>query len=170
MKSSSLLIPFFGFVLIVIARILPHPPNFTPVFAFALLGGFSLSGKRAFLVPLVAMGISDFFIGFHELQIPIYLFLVAMIAIARSIPYKLTNLIFLAFASNLLFFLGSNLMVFFTSGMYPQSVEGLISCYVLALPFWQNSLLGDLFYTLSLIPAVVYFQNKAKIRELSFYS
>jgi hypothetical protein len=170
MKSSSVLIPLFGFLIVVIARILPHPPNFTPVFAFALLGGFSLTGKRAYIIPILAMGASDLFLGFHSLQIPIYLFLLGMVGLTRFLQYNLVNLAILSFGSNLVFFLGSNLLVFFSSGMYPLTWEGLVSCYVLALPFWQNSLLGDLFYTMALVPGILYLQNKAKLRELSFYS
>lgn len=41
----------------------------------------------------------------------------------------------------------SNLGVFFVDKMYPMSLEGLVQCFTMALPFLRNSLLGDIFYT-----------------------
>jgi hypothetical protein len=31
--------------------------------------------------------------------------------------------------------------------MYPRSFSGLMECYLLAIPFFRNTILGDLFYT-----------------------
>src|SRR5438309_525724 len=58
---SPLLIICFGVVL----RLLPHPPNFTPIAAIALFGGVYLNKKYALVIPVIAMFISDIFIGFH---------------------------------------------------------------------------------------------------------
>jgi hypothetical protein len=46
-------------------RLVPHPPNITPIAAMALFGGVHFANKRtAFLVPLAAMYLSDLALGF----------------------------------------------------------------------------------------------------------
>ena len=47
-------------------RLMPHPPNFTPIIAMGLFGGAYLKDKRlALLLPMGAMLIADIFLGFH---------------------------------------------------------------------------------------------------------
>ena len=53
-------------------RLLPHPPNFTPVAAIALFGGIYLSKRIAFSLPLIIMFISDIFIGSYEPKLMIF--------------------------------------------------------------------------------------------------
>jgi hypothetical protein len=50
-------------------------------------------------------------------------------------------------ASSILFFAVSNFGTWVVSGMYPHTVAGLASCYVAAVPFFQNTVAGDLFYS-----------------------
>ncbi|MBC8101141.1 MAG: hypothetical protein H7Z41_00955, partial [Cytophagales bacterium] len=53
-------------VLAALSRLLPHPPNFTPVAAMALFGAAMLPDKRlALLAPLAALLLSDLFLGFY---------------------------------------------------------------------------------------------------------
>src|SRR5262245_8044311 len=55
------------------ARLLPHPPNFTPLGALALFGGACLADKRlALAVPLAAMLVSDLVLGFHPVMPFVY--------------------------------------------------------------------------------------------------
>ena len=57
----------FGLILFAaLSRILPHPPNMAPICAMALFGGVYLDKKFAFILPLIAMVISDYFIGFYS--------------------------------------------------------------------------------------------------------
>lgn len=65
----------FGLILIaILTRLLPHPPNFAPITSIALFSGFHFANKRlALFVPLIAMFISDLFIGVHSLMPVIYL-------------------------------------------------------------------------------------------------
>jgi len=52
-----------------------------------------------------------------------------------------------AFISSILFFVFTNFGVWAFGSLYPKTVEGLIACYVAAIPFFQNTLLGDALYT-----------------------
>ncbi len=50
-------------------RLLPHAPNFTPIIAIALFGGFYLSKKTAWILPVAALVVSDIFIGYYEISV-----------------------------------------------------------------------------------------------------
>ena len=54
-----------------------------------------------------------------------------------------------AILSSVLFFIVTNFGVWLTGGgwFYPKTLQGLIECYTLAIPFFRNSLAGDLVYT-----------------------
>ena len=45
------------------------------------------------------------------------------------------------------FFVTSNFAVWMFSGIYARDIAGLVKCYIAALPFFQNTLMGDLFWT-----------------------
>jgi hypothetical protein len=145
----------FSAILLAIAlaaamRLLPHPPNFSPIGAMALFGG-AYFGRRwlAFLAPLAALLLSDAVIGFHSGMPYVYgsVALVVMIgwAVARRItPFTVAGA---AIASSVLFFLVTNFGTWATGELYPQTLAGLAACYVAAIPFFQNTLAGDLFFS-----------------------
>ena len=129
-------------LLAVLSRFLPHPPNFTPIAAIALLSikGFD---KRwvAFLIPIMSLFISDLFLGLHA-TIPFVYASFVLIALLGMYVRKIN--IGIVLLSSTLFFLVSNLGVWLLH--YPISIDGIIQCYTLALPFFLNTILGDLVY------------------------
>jgi len=134
----------FGLILIaLLTRLLPHPPNFAPITSIALFSGFHFANKRlALFVPLIAMFISDLFIGVHSLMPVIYLsFLLISILSFYMKSLSISNVVL----ASTLFFVMSNLGVWYF--YYPLTWAGLTSCFVLAIPFFVNALAGDLFYT-----------------------
>ena len=133
-----------------IIRLLPHPPNFTPIFAMALFGGTYINNKKmAFLLPLATMLISDLFIGLHSLTLVVY----SAIAIITSIGFLLksrvrpSTVIGASLLGSLIFYLITNFAVWSLLGTYPQTPAGLVSCYVAALPYFKNSLISGLLYS-----------------------
>jgi hypothetical protein len=137
-------------LLAVISRLLPHPPNFAPIAAIALFGGAMFSSRAlAFMMPFVAMVVSDAIIGFHSHMPVVYgLFLVTvLIGFVLRDRVKMGTVIGASLLSSTLFFLGSNLAVWYGSAFYSQDWSGLMMCYTMAIPFFQNTLLGDLFYS-----------------------
>jgi len=133
-------------ILALLARLLPHPPNFAPIAAIALFGGNKFDNKwLAFCLPLLCMVLSDLVIGFSSVSVFVYLsfMLISLIGIKSK---KINNTVILS--SSLLFFLVTNLGVFFLG--YPHTIEGLVSCYVLAIPFFVNTLVGDFVFTYAL--------------------
>lgn len=132
-------------------RMVSHAPNFTPIAATALFAAFLFKSRVAFIVPLSAMLISDFFIGFYQWQIMlvVYAALVVPTLLGLMLRKRLTTtrVAGCAVGSSVVFFLSTNFAVWAFSGMYPISTAGLTSCYLAALPFFRYSLTGDLVWS-----------------------
>jgi hypothetical protein len=131
-------------------RLVPHPPNFSPIDAMALFSGAYL-GRRAlaFVAPLGALLLGDAIIGFHPYMWATYLSVALIVLIgwvvqARISPVRIGAA---AVASSVLFYVVTNFSVWLGSSVYPQTLSGLAACYVAAIPFFQNTLAGDLFYS-----------------------
>ena len=141
----------------VIARLAPHAPNFTPVAASALFAGAVLRSRTlALAVPLAAMLASDLILGGYDWRV------MGVVYAALALPALLGRwgrargaivLVPLAVSSSLFFFATTNLAVWAFSGMYTHDFAGLVHCYVAALPFLQNTVIGDLFWTTLLFGA-----------------
>lgn len=127
-------------------RLLPHLPNVSPVAAMALFGGAYYADKRmAFLVPFLALFLSDLVLGLHNSMIFVYAGFALTVAIGFLLKGRvtITNTAFATVISSVLFFLLTNLGAWMTSGLYARSAEGLMQAYVAGIPFFQNSLLGN---------------------------
>lgn len=151
----------FGLVVVaLLTRLLPHPPNFAPITSIALFTGFHFVNKRlALFIPLICMFLTDLILGVHSLMPIIYLsfVLISMIGLkAKSLSLGTV------LSASSLFFIVSNLGVWYF--YYPLTWAGLSSCFILAIPFFINALMGDLFYT-----SVLQFSfNKLKQSSYSF--
>jgi hypothetical protein len=104
----------------------------------------------ALAVPLAAMFVSDLVLGWHDWRVTGVVYaalalpaLLGMWARARSAILLAP----LALGSSLFFFASTNFAVWASSGMYAHDLDGLIRCYVAALPFLQNTVIGDMFWT-----------------------
>jgi hypothetical protein len=149
-NPTRLLAIFMAIVAAAALRLVPHPVNFTPIGAMALFSGAKV-GRRplAFVAPLGAMLLSDLFIGFHALMPYVYgsvalIVLLGWFALKRASPLRLAGA---AVASSVLFYLVTNFGVWLQLGTYPHTIAGLVACYLAAVPYFQNTLAGDLFYT-----------------------
>ena len=149
-KTAKLSLLIFGIIAAaVLIRLLPHPYNFTPIGALALFGGRFIRNKLyAFGVPVLAMLLSDLVIGFHNTMVFVYgaflLILGVGVFLRRYSNYL--SVVPAAFVSSLVFFIVSNLGVWFVGGLYTKSLEGLVQCFVAALPFYHWTLAGNFFY------------------------
>jgi len=132
-------------------RLVPHPPNVTPIAAIALFGGAHFASKRAALaVPLLAMCLSDLLLGFgvHRVMPFVYGSFALSVVLGRLIGDRRSTLAVggAAVTGSVLFFVITNFGMWLFSGFYPRTLGGLEACYVAAIPFFQNTLGGDLFY------------------------
>jgi hypothetical protein len=135
------------------SRLIPHPPNLTSITAMALFGGAYLSERRlAFLVPMAALFLSDLVLGFYSRMWVVYGSFVLVVWIGLLLRRRRTPLVIAsaALVSSILFFVITNFGVWVFGSLYPKTVEGLLVCYVAAIPFFQNMVLGDALYTAAL--------------------
>jgi hypothetical protein len=134
-----------------LARLVPHPPNFTPIGAMALFGGACLADRRlALAVPLAAMFLSDLFIGLHVLIPVVYGSFALNVLLGRWLRSRRTLVTTAAVTliGSVQFFVVTNFACWLL--WYPHTVEGLVTCYVAAIPFFQNTLLGDAVFVTTL--------------------
>jgi hypothetical protein len=139
-------------LLAVVGRLIPHPDNFTPIMAVALFAGASLPSRIAYVVPLAALVASDLLLGYplDWMALVVYGCLLASVGIGQWLATRrtLTKTGLAAIAGSLVFYLVTNFAVWADSpGLYSHTVDGLVQCYVMAIPFFRNSLAGDLFWT-----------------------
>ena len=140
-------------IIVVLAfyRVLPHPPNVSPVAAMALFGGVYFSDRKlAFIIPLFSLVVSDLIIGLHDTLPFVYgAFAVTVLAgIWLRDKLSLMSVAGTALAASLLFFVVTNFGAWlFNPGLYPMTSAGLLQSYVAGIPFYANTLAGDLFFT-----------------------
>ena len=146
MKEKNKKILFITLFIIVAAlmRLIPHPPNFVPITAIAIFAGVKFNNiKIAYAIPISIMLISDLFIGFYSISLFVYLAFILIITYSSFIKkYSIKNIIL----SSVMFFIITNFGVWLMGG-YPKSVEGLVLCYTMAIPFFTNSIIADLFFS-----------------------
>jgi hypothetical protein len=150
--GADLLLALFLIALIAAARVLPHAWNFAPVVAAGLFAGSVMQSRLlAFAVPVLGMALSDVVIGFDDwgTRIVVYaaLLLPPILGGAFVRRLRVLRIASAALASSLIFFAASNFAVWLFSGMYSHDVAGLTQCFMLALPFLQYTIAGDLLWT-----------------------
>lgn len=130
-------------VLAVASRLLPHPPNFAPITGIALFAAAKFQNKFiVVLLPLVCLFMTDLILGFGWINLFVYgaFGLISLMGF-MSKKVKLQTVLL----SSVVFFVVSNLGVWLL--YYPLTIQGLTSCFTLAIPFFTNTLLGDLAYS-----------------------
>tara|TARA_B100001123_G_scaffold145335_1_gene168753 strand:- start:812 stop:1348 length:537 start_codon:yes stop_codon:yes gene_type:complete len=147
--------PISLILILAFARLIPHPPNFTPIIAVAIVSGYFFKNLNlSILTLLIAMLISDLFIGFYENMIFVYVSLLIITFTFYKISNKINfkNLFVYGFAGSLIFFIISNFGVWAlgSPGLdnlpYEKSLAGLIECYIFAIPFFGNTFLSTLIF------------------------
>ena len=144
-----------------LSRLLPHPPNFSPVEAIALFGG-AYFGARAWAVavPLLALLVSDLVLGAllghgyaGYLGSLSFWSVYACIALTAVLGFGLrgkvngARLLGYSLAGSVLFFVVTNLAAWFASPFYPQDGAGLVAAFVAGIPFFQWTVMGTLVYS-----------------------
>jgi len=152
-KKGEFLEFIFALIFILIGvslRLLPHPPNFAPIATIALFGGVYLSKKVALILPIAAMTISDIFIGYYEPKLMVSVYGSFLLCVILGFWLKNHKKWYTVLGSSILgavlFFLITNFAVWAFTPWYTKDFSGILQCYLMALPFFKNTLLGDLFY------------------------
>ena len=114
----------FFICLLLLSRLIPHPPNFTPIIAGIIFLPFMIGDKRMVLfIPILIMFISDLIIGFHNHMIWTYTsFLLISLGVVLYFKKPFKNIFFLSILSPSLFFLLTNFGVWLTSSFYTKDI------------------------------------------------
>ena len=152
--------PISLILILALARLMPHPPNFTPIIAVAIMSGYFFKNiNLSFLTLIVAMLVSDLFIGFYENVIFVYASLLLITFVFYKISNKINfkNLFIYSFAGSLIFFIVSNFGVWALGSpgvydiVYEKNLNGLVECYILAIPFFWNTFLSTVIFAYPVI-------------------
>ena len=144
------IIPISFILILALARLIPHPPNFTPVIAVAIMSSYFFRNiYLSFATMLISMLIADFFIGFYGHMIFVYISLLLITFAFFKTNWKINfkNLFIFGFIGSVIFFIISNFGVWAISSMYEKSFDGLVHCYFLAIPFFKNTFLSTLVFS-----------------------
>lgn len=134
----------------VVFRLVPHPPNFSPIAAMALFSGAYMPRRAlAFAAPLLALLLSDLVLGFYPGIAFIYLSVALTVLLGWAISRRRSAPMIAgaAVAGSVLFYVLTNFGTWLSTDLYPKTIEGLAACYVAAIPFFQNTLAGDLVFS-----------------------
>lgn len=123
----------------ILLRLTPHLPNFTPIAAIALFGGVYLRKRYALIAPLAIMMVSDLFIGIHNVILFTWagFALTALLGLWVKQNKSFSRIIGASLISSFIFYIVSNFGVWLM-GWYPPTLNGLINCYIMAIPFLRN--------------------------------
>jgi len=152
----------------VISRLIPHLPNFSPLIAVALFSGVYFKNKFSFIIPLSIYVVSDLILGISDVAIFCWGSIVIIHFLGVLLRKRLSfgNTFLFSLLSSSLFFLITNFGVWLV-GWYPPTLEGLLQCYLMALPFFRISLLSTLFYVGILFGGYQYF---LKLKDKTIFS
>ena len=154
MKKLNFIIILIGIA--ILSRLIPHPPNFTPITAIALFSTIHFKNKiLTYFVPIIGLFISDLILGLSMVNLFVYLSFIAITFIGFKFK-KINNYSILL--SSTTFFIVSNFGVWILG--YPKTIEGFILCYYMALQFFVYTIMGDLFYSYAMKYGLRYAMNK----------
>jgi hypothetical protein len=157
----------------ILTRVIPHPPNFSPVAATAIFGAAIIGRKWAApIVPLLIMFLSDVLLsigahyhlfdgwmagtyGLNRGSWILYLTfgMISYMGLFLKDERSPLRILGVSLGASLAFFLVSNFKVWLSGSMYTHDLAGFMECYVMAVPFLQWTVLGDLFYSATLFGA-----------------
>lgn len=142
---------------IVIFRFTPHLANFLPIGALSLFAGGAFRKARVgYLIPIASMLLTDYIIGFHATMWSVYLALGAITLLGAAMAVTRANVLKLVVGSlsaSTVFFIITNFGVWYSGGLYENSMSGLAKCFVMAIPFYFRGVGADLVGVFALFAA-----------------
>lgn len=167
MKKQGLIAGLSLIALVILMRLLPHASNITPLYAVALFAAAVFPRRWAVAVPMAAMVTSDLAIGLHSSIAFTWSGMLVFALLGFGLASKPTALRVAgsAILGSTVFFLWTNFGVWLVTPMYAQTSAGLAQCYVAALPFFRNSLLGNVAFAGVLFAAYHWYMLRVSSRE-----
>ena len=134
------------------SRLVEHPWNFTPILAVGIFSGFYFKNFiLSLFIVILSIFIGDLFLGFHSTMFFTYISLALAVVIGLFIKhFKFTEILFSGLASSVCYFIITNFGAWLTLEMYEKNFAGLLQSYVLAIPFFHNTLISTFLYLIVL--------------------
>ncbi len=162
-------LPISLILILALARLIPHPYNFSPMLAVGIFSGFYF--RQFYLglfIVIFSMFIGDLFLGFHSTMFFTYISLAVAVLIGLYVKhFKFTEILFSGLASSVCFFIITNFGAWLTLEMYTKNFAGLLQSYVMAIPFFHNTLISTFVY-LVVLKLLFDLAVKEKIFKASF--
>lgn len=166
MSKQKIFTIVFLSLLIIVSRLIPHAANFSPIFALALFIGFLSTDWHLRYLPLLALFISDLFLGFYQpgVMLTVYLSLFITVLAGQYLKKSYSYSLALSYSlvSAILFFVLTNWAVWFFGTWYSADITGLQQSYLLAIPFFKNTLLSNFVYSAFFFGAYQIYLNYQK--------
>ncbi len=165
-KTKSIISIIFALALF---RLMQLVPNLSPVAAMALFAGAKFNDKKlAFIVPFAALLLSDLVLGLHSTMIFVYsaFALTVLAGISLRKHQNIISITLMAIGSSLMFYLVTNAGVWLMYDTYAPGFAGLMEAYIAGIPFYQNTLLGDLAFTAVLFGGYALIQQSFKPKAI----
>ncbi len=153
-------------------RVFPHPMNMTPLAALALVAGARATDVRVrYALPLLALFVSDLILGLHATMAFVYGSMALVVLLGGYLQGRgLVAWAGASVASSLLFFVITNFGVWLVAGYYPLDLAGLVTCYVVAIPFLWKTMAGDLFFVAAFFGSFALLDYRAGVPARSLLS
>ena len=134
------------FFTLAISRFVPHPPNFTSLIAISFYVPFFF-GVKFIPIVLLCFFITDLFIGFHNITFFTWGSVLVIGMLSKIFFKTMISRVFGANTGALAFFILTNFGVWLF-GNYGYTFDGLMACYVAALPFFTNTIVSTLLFSI----------------------
>ena len=147
------------FLVLAVSRFIPHPPNFTSLIALSFYIPI-IMGLKFIPVLIFCFFVTDYFIGFHSTTFFTWGSILIIGLISQYFKKNIYVRLLGALSASLVFYLFSNFGVW-SLGSYSYTFDGLILCYIAAIPFYTNTLLSTIIYSV-IIESIIGFYKKFK--------
>ncbi|MGB4776253.1 MAG: DUF6580 family putative transport protein [Daejeonella sp.] len=141
---------------------IPHIWNFTAVGALAIFSGAQFRDNRlALIMPLAAMGLSDLFLG-NGFSLVVYTGFLLMVICGILIRNNksIANVVLASVSAAVVFYLFTNFAFFYPATTYPRNLAGITTSYIMAFPFLNNMIIGNLVYGSALFGLFYILKNR----------
>ena len=166
---KNYILPISLILILSFSRIIPHPWNFTPVLAAGIFSGFYFKQFfLSFFIVVASMFLGDLYLGFHDTMFFTYISMIVAVGLGLYIKHlKFSEILFSGIISSVCFFMITNFGAWLTLSMYEKSLAGLLQSYIMAIPFFHNTLISTFIY-LYIFKTLFEFALKKKILKTSF--
>ena len=149
---KNYLLPICLILVLSFSRLIPHPWNFSPILAVGIFSGFYFKNLiLSLFIVVFSMFLGDLYLGFHSTMFFTYISLAVAVVIGLFVKhFKFTEILFSGLVSSICFFIITNFGTWLTLEMYEKNFSGLLQSYVLAIPFFHNTLISTFLYLIVL--------------------